>query len=145
MARSGHWQLTTATRFRLLEAMSNRTPIFERDDHKAYLWLAALALLGVFSRAPDFSILRYVLNFGVACLVLLSGTVACRRLGAESRFRDAVALFAFMAVFALLLFPMRSPATSTGSLVLGFLAVYFVLAAIVYFWKMVSGSIRPKR
>ena len=125
--------------------MSNRTPIFARDDHKAYLWLAALALLGVFARAPDFSILRYLLNFGLACLVLFGGTVACRWLGAESRFRDAVALFAFMAVFALLLFPMRSPETSTSSLVLGFLAVYIVVVATLYLWKRIARSLQPKR
>lgn len=125
--------------------MSNRAPIFERDDHKAYLWLAAFALLGVFARAPDFSISRYVLNFGLVCLVLFSGTVACRWLGAQRRSRDAVALFAFMAVFALLLFPMRSPGTSTGSLVIGFLGVYIVVVATWYLWKRVAGSMRPKR
>lgn len=125
--------------------MPNRTPLFVKDDYRVYLYLSALALLGVFGRAPDFSILQYLLNFGVACLVLLGGTVAVRRLGTASRFRYPVALFAFMAVFALLLFPMRSPGTSVGSVVLAFLAVYLVVLAFLHLWRRVAGSPRSER
>lgn len=117
--------------------------LFVKGDGRVYLWLGLLALLGIPARAADISLVQYVLNFGLLCVVFLGGTIAARSMGQLNPLRDPLRLLTLVSVLAILIFPMRSPGTPLSMFVLLFAALYLAVVGGYFLLRKLKSKQTP--